>query len=228
MRRAALAASVSVTVAALIAVTGCGPEDTKDANADPSAPPAATHSARPGEIRDQKAHVSYVLPQGWYAKPPDAVVGLYSSVASTADPKSADPGSADPKSADATAKPSADPNHPLATFMVGVVDTKAYVTGKQRTMPETAETVGRAQLELIYPAKAQDAVRSSEAARLDGRNAWLMDIECTPEDKNVAPFRLRVTVIDTGTVPIYLLSSAPSSATERFGEIESIERSIRF
>ncbi|MFI6586443.1 hypothetical protein [Embleya sp. NPDC050493] len=216
MRRAAL----GVTLAALIAVGACGPADDKDAEdakAGSSATPSPTHSARPGEIRDPKAHISYVLPQGWYAKPPDTAVGLYSSVASTVDPKTADP----------TAKPTADPKNPLGTFMVGVVDTKAYVS-KPRTMPEVAETVGRAQLELIYPAKAQDAVRSNEAARIDGRNAWLMDIECTPEDKNVAPFRLRVTVIDTGVVPIYLLSSAPSSATERFGEIESLERSVRF
>ncbi|WP_406299557.1 hypothetical protein OG948_30625 [Embleya sp. NBC_00888] len=213
MRRAALA----VTVAALIGVGACGPGDDKDAKAEPSATPSTTHPARPGEIRDQKAHVSYVLPQGWYAKPPDTVVGLYSSVASTVDPKTVNP----------TAKPTADPNNPLGTFMVGVVDTKVFVA-KSRSMPEMAETVGRAQLELIYPGKAQDTVRSSEAARLDGRNAWLMDIECTPEDKNVAPFRLRVTVIDTGTVPIYMLSSAPSSAGERFREIESIERSVRF
>ncbi|MET7297776.1 hypothetical protein [Embleya sp. NPDC005575] len=214
MRRAAL----GMTVAALIAVGACGPAEDKDAKAEPpAATPSTPHSARPGEIRDPKAHISYVLPQGWYPKPPDAVIGLYSSVASTVDPKTADP----------TAKPTADPKNPLGTFMVGVVDTKAYVS-KSRSMPEMAETVGRTQLELIYPAKAQDSVRSSEAARLDGRNAWLMDIECTPEDKNVAPFRLRVTVIDTGTVPIYMLSSAPSSATERFGEIESIERSVRF
>ncbi|MFE3199756.1 hypothetical protein ACWGR4_06315 [Embleya sp. NPDC055664] len=213
MRRAALGA----TLAALIAVGACGPGDDNAGDGE-SAPPAATRSARPGEIRDEKAHVSYVLPQGWYAKPPDPYVGLYSSVASTVDPKATDP----------TAKPTPDPNNPLGTFMVGVVDTKAYVTAKPRSMPETAETVGRAQLELIYPAKAQDVVRSSEATRLDGRNAWLMDIESTPEDRNVAPFRLRVTVIDTGVVPIYLLSSAPSSATERLRDIESIERSIRF
>ncbi|MEU0937023.1 hypothetical protein [Embleya sp. NPDC005971] len=213
MRRAAL----GVTVAALIAVGACGPADDGDAKAEPSATPSPTQPARPGEIRDPKAHVSYVLPQGWYAKPPDTVVGLYSSVASTVDPKATDP----------TAKPTADPKNPLGTFMVGVVDTKVYVA-KPRSMPEMAETVGRTQLELIYPAKAQDSVRSSEAARLDGRNAWLMDIECAPEDKNVAPFRLRVTVIDTGAVPIYMLSSAPSSATERFAEIESIERSVRF
>ncbi|GCE01359.1 hypothetical protein [Embleya hyalina] len=213
MRRAALGA----TLAALIAVGACGPGD-DNAGGGESAPPAATHSVRPGEIRDEKAHVSYVLPQGWYAKPPDPIVGLYSSVASTVDPKATDP----------AAKPTPDPNNPLGTFMVGVVDTKAYVTAKPRSMPELAETIGRAQLELIYPAKAQDVVRSSEAARLDGRNAWLMDIESTPEDRNVAPFRLRVTVIDTGAVPIYMLSSAPSAATERFRDIESIERSIRF
>ncbi|WP_406279517.1 hypothetical protein [Embleya sp. NBC_00896] len=213
MRRVA----VGATVAALIAVGACDAGEDKDAKAEPSATPSTTQPARPGEIRDPKAHVSYVLPQGWYAKPPDTVVGLYSSVATTVDPKTAN----------ASAKPSADPKNPLGTFMVGVVDTEAYVA-KPRSMPEMAETVGRAQLELMYPAKAQDTVRSSEAARLDGRNAWLMDIECTPEDKNVAPFRLRITVIDTGTVPIYMLSSAPSSATERFGEIESIERSVRF
>ncbi|MYS83167.1 hypothetical protein [Embleya scabrispora] len=221
MRRAVL----GMTVAALIAVGACGPAEDKDAKAEPSATPSPTHSARPGEIRDPKAHISYVLPQGWYPKPPDAVIGLYSSVASTVDPKTANP-AANP-TANPTAGPTADPKNPLGTFMVGVVDTKVYVS-KPRSMPEMAETVGRTQLELIYPAKAQDSVRSSEAARLDGRNAWLMDIECTPEDKNVAPFRLRVTVIDTGAVPIYMLSSAPSSATERFGEIESIERSVRF
>ncbi|OPC80011.1 hypothetical protein B4N89_02775 [Embleya scabrispora] len=213
MRRAALGA----TLAALIAVGACGPGDDTGTDGE-SAPPAATRSARPGEIRDEKAHVSYVLPQGWYAKPPDPIVGLYSSVATTVDPKTTDP----------TAKPTPDPNNPVGTFMVGVVDTKAYVTAKPRSMPEMAETIGRAQLELIYPAKAQDVVRSSEAARLDGRNAWLMDIESTPEDRNVAPFRLRVTVIDTGAVPIYMLSSAPSGATERLRDIESIERSIRF
>ncbi|MFE5328786.1 hypothetical protein ACFRCG_20635 [Embleya sp. NPDC056575] len=213
MRRAALGA----TLAALIAVGACGPGDDNAGDGE-SAPPAATRSARPGEIRDEKAHVSYVLPQGWYAKPPDPIYGLYSSVASTVDPKKTDP----------TAKPTPDPNNPLGTFMVGVVDTKAYVTAKPRSMPEMAETIGRAQLELIYPAKAQDVVRSSEAARLDGRNAWLMDIESTPENRDVAPFRLRVTVIDTGAVPIYLLSSAPSSATERLRDVESIERSIRF
>jgi hypothetical protein len=211
MRRAAL----GVVLAGLIAVTACGPDGDKGADAKPSAAPSAGTAPRPGEIRDQRAHVSYVLPQGWYAKPPDNVVGLYSSVASTVDPNAPTPA------------PAPAPAKPVATFMVGVVDTKAYVS-KERTMPEVAETVGRAQLELIYPAKAQDTVRSSEQTRVDGRNGWLMDIESTPEDHNVPPFRLRVTVVDTGAVPIYLLTSAPSSATERFAEIETLERSVRF
>ncbi|MYW06482.1 hypothetical protein [Streptomyces sp. SID3343] len=215
MRRAALGA----ILAGLIAVTACGPDEDKGADAKPSAAPTSTTAPRPGEIRDQRAHISYVLPQGWYAKPPDNVFGLYSSVASTVDPNA-------PASAPAPT-PTTDPTKPVATFMVGIVDTKAYVS-KERTMPEVAEAVGRAQLELIYPAEAQDAVRSSEETRVDGRNGWLMDIESTPADHNVPPFRLRVTVVDTGTVPIYLLTSAPSSATERFAEIETLERSVRF
>src|SRR4051794_38215012 len=112
MRRAALGA----ILAGLIAVTACGPDEDKDADAKPSAGPTSTTAPRPGEIRDQRAHISYVLPPGWYAKPPDSVVGLYSSVASTVDPNA--PTSA-PGSATAPA-PTSDPAKPVATFMVGI------------------------------------------------------------------------------------------------------------
>jgi len=205
---------------ALLAVLGaaaCGPDD--DPKAEASAAPATTSAApRPGEVRDQKAHISYVLPQGWYSTPPNEELGLYSSMASTRD-------------AAATASPGATPdtNNPVGTFMVGVVEAETFVA-KERTIPEVAEAVARAQLDLIYPAPAKDTVRSSEGTRIDGHNGWLMDVECVPEDTKVAPFRLRVTVIDAGpgAVPIYTLSSAPSSATERFAQIEAIERSVRF
>lgn len=201
---------------ALLAVLGaaaCGPDD--DPKAEGSPAPATTSAApRAGEVRDQKAHISYVLPQGWYTSPPNEELGLYSSMASTRDTA-------------ATAAP--DAKKPVGTFMVGVVEAETFVA-KERTIPEVAEAVARAQLDLVYPAEAQDTVRSNEGTTIDGHSAWLMDVECVPADTKVPSFRLRVTVIDAGpgAVPIYTLSSAPSSAGAYFTQIEAIERSVRF
>ncbi|NUU21202.1 MAG: hypothetical protein HOV68_06760 [Streptomycetaceae bacterium] len=212
-------------------VTGCG-SDGADVLGAGSGSPSATGDAPKGSggphtspapkppngkpVEDSKAHISYVLPAGW--TPTDDLLAYFTSGAQRGPGSSASPTGDTSSSGDGADS---------GSFLVGLLDSGMFAS-QERDKQAAAHALARQFAEFFYPNEAQDVTKDDKAVKVDGRDAWYTEVECVPASADDKPFRLRVTVVDTGRTPVYTLGLANSGGSTPLAEIDGINGSVRF